>query len=340
MFEKGLWFQNYKQSKFIIWILLVLFVLQMPLQAILSLETWTERAEQAAETDEYVYEVQAWDINQIFSQGMFTVFVAVALVLLASLLIGLERNTRRNDFTFSLPYKRSTLFYAKWALGVTVITGFFALNYIPSYIIIHQSEFAYGLNLVSSLEIFWAPLLGYIFFYTFALLIGAITGEMVSQVVLTFLLGFLPLILLTLFQEFMQVHDFFFFSIGSQPRFITYLTPFYYTIGEMGEMIGIFLAVLFTIICTLGGAALYERNKIEYNGEFLIFKQLNPVFIVILTIIIALFGGLIVSSLAPWGANALRIISYWIGFSTFLLFALLLIRRLIIMNITFSGKPT
>lgn len=340
MFEKALWFQNFKQSKFIIWILLVLFILQMPLQAILSIETWTERAEQAAETDEYVYEVQAWDIHQIFSQGMFTVFIGAALVLFAVLLLGLERNTRRNDFTFSLPYKRATLFYAKWAIGTAVITGFFALTYIPAYIIIKQSEFGYGLNLVSSLEIFWAPLLGYIFFYTFALLIGTITGEMISQVVLTFLLSFLPLIILILFQEFMRIHDFFIFAIGSQPRFITYFTPFYYTIGEMGDVLGIFLAVSFTVCCALGGAALYERNKIEYNGEFLIFKQLNPVFIVILTIIIALFGGLIVSSLAPWSANVLRIISYWIGFTTFLLFALLLIRRLVIMNVTFTGKPT
>lgn len=340
MFNKGLWFQNYKQSKFVLWILLALFVMQMPLQAVISIETWNERVEQTMETDEYVYEVQAWDMQQIFSQGLFTIFIAIALILLAVMLIGLERNTRRNDFTFSLPYKRKVLFFEKWLLGTTAITAFFIITFLPAYFIIYQSEFAYGLNLVSALEIFWGPLLGYIFFYTFALFVGTITGEMISQVILTFVLGFFPQMMLVLLQEFMRVHDFYFFSIGAQPRVIVYLTPFFYTIGEMGEVIGLILAIVFTVVCLFAGAALYEKNKIEHNGEFLIFKKLNPIFIVALTVIISLAGGLVVSSLAPWGANILRIISYWIGFTTFLLFALLLIKRLVTMNITFTGKPT
>lgn len=340
MFNKALWFQNYKQSKLIIWILLALFIIQMPLQAVISIENWNDRMEQTMETEEYVYEVQSWDILQIFSQGPLTIFIGSSLIILAAMLIGLERNTRRNDFTFSLPYSRKALFFAKWAMGITAVTAFFTLAFFPAYFIVSQSEFAYGLNEVSAIEIFWGPLFGYIFFYTFALFIGTITGEMISQVVLTFVLGFLPQMTLVLLQEFMRVHDFFFFSIGSQPRFIVYITPFYYTVGEMGEVIGLALALLFTGILLFSGAQLYKKNKIEHNGEFLIFKQLNPIFIVALTVIISLSGGLIVSSLAPWGANALRIISYWIGFTTFLLFALLLIRRLIVMNITFSGKPT
>ncbi|TVP81088.1 MAG: hypothetical protein EA344_13265 [Alkalicoccus sp.] len=338
MFNKALWFQNYKQSKFLIWILLALFVVQMPLQAILSVESWQERSERTAYSEEYVYEVQAWDIMQIFSQGMFTVFLAAAIVIFASLLIGLERNTRRSDFTFSLPYSRSSLFLAKWALGSTAVGVFFIMNFLPAYFIIYQSEFREALSLVSSIEIFWAPLLGYIFFFSFSLLVGSITGEMVSQIVLTFIFGFLPIIIFTLIQEFMQVHDFFLFHIGSQPRWIEYATPFFYAAGSMGSLPGVIAAVVFTAVCLWGGTVLYTKNNLEYNGEFLMFKKLNPVFVVLLTVMISFFGGMIVSSLAPWGADALRILSYWIGFTTFMLFALLIIRRLIKMNIIFSGR--
>jgi ABC-type transport system involved in multi-copper enzyme maturation permease subunit len=340
MFEKALWFQNYKQAKMVIWMMLALFILQMPIQAILSIESWKERAAQADQAEEYVYEIQAWDILQIFSEGMFTIFVTVAIVMLAVLLIGLERNTRRNDFTFSLPFKRETLFLAKWALGTVIITVFFIINFVPAYFIVQQSDFNSGLNLVTSLEIFWGPLIGYIFFYTFALLIGTITGEMISQIFLTFILGFLPQMILILIQEFMRVHDFFLFSIGSQPRWVEYITPVYYAIGEMGEIIGILAAIVFTSLSLWGGSLLYRNNKIEHNGEFLVFKSLNPIFMVLLTVLISLFGGLLLSSLAPWGANVLRILSYWIGFTTFLLFALLFIRRLAAMNVTFTGKPT
>ncbi len=339
LLNKALWFQNYKQSKLLIWALFVLFILQMPIQAILSIETWNERAEQAGEAEEYVYEVQSWDVQQIFSQGTFTIFIALAIIFFAVLLVGLERNTRRNDFTFSLPFSRRQLYLAKWLLGTAIITVFFILNFLPAYFIISASEFDYGLHLVTSLEIFWAPLLGYIFFFTFALFIGTVTGEMISQTVLTLITGFLPMILLTLTQEFMRVHNFYLFSLGSQPRPIVYLTPIYYTIGQMGELIGISLAVLFTVLFLYAGAVLYTRNKVEHNGEFFIFKQINPVFFTFLTVIASLFGGSLVASLAPWSADALRIIAYWIGFTTFLLFALLAVRRLITMNVTFRGKP-
>ncbi|CAM3945562.1 ABC transporter permease subunit [Alkalicoccus chagannorensis] len=338
MMHKGLLQQNWKQIKLVVWILLVIFVLHMPLQAALSIETWNERVEQAEQSEEYVYEVQAWEVQQIFSEGLFSFFAAFTIAFLAAVLIGLERNTRRNDFTFSLPFSRKQLFLSKWLLGSGTIALFFLINFFPAYWIISQSEFSYALTTVTWIEIFWGPLFGYVFFFTFCLFVGTMTGEMISQMILSFILAFLPQIMLILIQELMRVHDLLYYLVSSHPRWVDYLTPFYYAIGELGEIAGLLLSILFTAAALFGGIVLYEHNKLEYNGEFLIFKSLTVPFLVMITVIISLFGGLVVSSLAPWGADALRIISYWIGFCTFLLFAVLILKRITAMNVKFSGK--
>ncbi|PRO64669.1 hypothetical protein [Alkalicoccus urumqiensis] len=338
MFKKALWFQNYKQSRFVLGILFVLFVIQMPLQAILTIETWNERAAQADQAEEYVYEVQSWEVEAIFSDDLFSLMVSGAILLLALVLVGLERNTRRNDFTFALPFTRTQLYLAKWLLGTGTILLFFLLNFFPSYFIIQQSDFSYALTLITAPDIFWGPLLGYLFFFSFCLFIASLTGEMMSQTIITLVTAFLPQIIFTLLQELMRVHDFFLFTIGAVPRWVDYLTPGLYAVGEMSDVIGMSLSCIFIGLTLWAGIFFYHRNRVEYNGEFLLFKQMTVPTAVLLVILVAFFGGMIVSSLAPWGANALRIISYWIGFCTFLLFALIVTRRLLTMNVRFFGK--
>jgi len=335
MFHKALWYQNYKQTRIIIWMILALFILHMPFQSVLSLENWKEQEQQAEQIDDYVYEIQAWDVLEIFSQGTFPMLLSISMIALACLLIGLERNTRRNDFTFSLPFKRQDLFLAKWCYGTTVIVLFHSVNFLIAYFIIHQSEYQSALNLVSLIEIFWGPLLGFIMFFTFSLLIGTISGEMFSQIILTFVFGIFPLGLFVLIQELINVH--FRVHINS-PIWLEYLTPFMYVFNHPAMMITVILPIIFTGLLLWLSVNLYKRNKIEHNGEFLIFKVLNPIFLIGITICLSLLGGMIVSSFAPWNADLLRIISYWIGFTTFLLFSLLIVNKLLSMNITFRGK--
>ncbi|WP_416149136.1 hypothetical protein ACM26V_23280 [Salipaludibacillus sp. HK11] len=335
MFHKALWFQNYKQTRITTWMIFALFVLHMPFQTVLTLETWQEREEQAQQVEEHVYEIQAWEVLEIFSQGTFPIILSISIILLACLLIGLERNTRRNDFTFSLPFKRQELFLAKWCYGIFTIALFHIVNFFIAYFIIYQSDYSSSLYLVSWIEIFWGPLLGFIMFFTFALLIGAISGEMISQVVLTFLLGIFPLGLFYLIQELINVH--FHFHVNS-PIWIEYVTPFMYVVNHPFQVTTVILPIIVTGLFLILGVHLYKRNKIEHNGDFLIFKVLNPIFLILITICLSLFGGMIVSSFAPWNADALRIISYWIGFTTVLLFSLIMVNRLLSMNVMFRAK--
>jgi ABC-type transport system involved in multi-copper enzyme maturation permease subunit len=335
VFHKALWYQNYKQTRIIIWMILALFILHMPFQSVLSLERWNEQEQQAQQVEDYIYEIQAWDVLEIFSQGTLPILLSISIIALACLLIGLERNTRRNDFTFSLPFKRRDLFLAKWCYGVSVIGIFHVVNYFIAYFIIQQSEYQSALNLVSKIEIFWGPLLGFIMFFTFALVIGTISGEMISQIILTFIFGIFPIGVFFLIQELINVH----FRIHiNYPIWLEYLTPFMYVFNHPALLTTIIAPIIFTGLLIWLGVCLYKRNKIEHNGEFLIFKVLNPIFLIGITICLSLLGGMIVSSFAPWNADLLRIISYWIGFTTFLLFSLLIVNKLLSMNITFRGK--
>ncbi|QKS70706.1 ABC transporter permease subunit [Paenalkalicoccus suaedae] len=342
MFEKALWYQNFKQSRMMIWILFTIFVLQMPVQTIFTLQAWRERSIEAENTFGYTFEIGSFEVSSIFFYpGLYNVIIALIITVLAALMIGLERNTRRNDFTFALPYSRKSLFLAKWALGMTAILGSFIVNFIIAYLLIYFSSFSYALDLVSLTEIFVAPLIAFAMFYSFALFIGTISGEMISQIVLTFIFGFFPLGFSTLVYDFFLTNNIATIlpSINYW-NWIEYITPLYSVVGANLSLIGFLINGILTVLFTVGGIYLYQENKIEHNGEFLIFKRLTIVFLIGITLCFSLLGGLFISAFAPWGSTFLRIIAYWIGFLTFLLFSLILSRKILSMNLLFRGKAS
>ncbi|SER97039.1 ABC transporter permease subunit [Salisediminibacterium halotolerans] len=335
MFDKGLWLQNYKQTKLVIGLMFALYLIHMPFQAVLAIETWMEREEMADSIDDYVYEVQRWDVLQVFSEGIISVFLLITVVVLAGLLIGLERNTRKMDFAFSLPYKRRDLFWAKWAFGSTAITAFHSFSFLSAFLIIWFSPYQDAFNQVTTAEILIQPFVGMILIFTFALFVGTFTGEMISQMVVTVLLGFFPLGIYHLTERIIDIHLNFILPI---PRLLDFITPFMYVLesDQHSWMAG--SGIIGIIIFLSAGKRIYERNELEHNGEFLIFKSLHRPAYIVIVLMISMFGGTILSSLAPWNADILQILSYWIGFFGFLLFALLITRKVLEMNVLIKSQ--
>lgn len=331
MFYKALLFQNYKHTKLLLWIILALFVVHMPFQATLSIEQWNERAEMAQTIDNYVYEVQRFDLIQVFSEGAVTIFLVIAIIGLAAMLIGLERNTRRQDFTLSLPYSRTSSFFHKWLYGTVSIVLFHFINFWIAYAIIYQSPHQLSFEQVTFSEIFFEPLLGFILLYTFALMIGTITGDMLSQLGLTGLIAFLPLGVFYLAQDLVDIH---FGMVIPLPRWVEFITPFIYVFdgGQGGPFLS-FRLIGITLFFILG-VILYRKSPAEFNGEFLVFKKVQPYLLGIIAGMISFFGGSFITSLAPWNVDILRILSYWIGFTIFLLFTVLIIRKVMDMRLT------
>ncbi|MBU9714784.1 ABC transporter permease subunit [Evansella tamaricis] len=336
MFHKALWYQNFKQTRMIVGILLVLFILYLPFFIMLSIGSWQEQVEHFSQFPDSEFTLYEYEVYNIFSVGIFPFLVVIGIIFFAGLLIGVERNTRRMDFTFSLPFSRREIFMAKWLYGILVIFVFHLINFSIAYVILWQSEFNYALSFVNLTEIYFAPIFVFLLFFSFAMFIGTIAGEMITQVALTFIFSIFPVGVFFLLHGFLELHlNTHFLYI---PEWVGKVTLFFYLFEITSQPINLFFPISGIILFTVLSLILYERNNIEHNGEFLIFKVLHPIFLIGITICFSLLGGIIVSSLAPWNAEMLRIISYWFGFTVFLVFSYLISRRLLRMNLTIKNK--
>ncbi|MDE5412711.1 hypothetical protein [Alkalihalobacterium chitinilyticum] len=337
MLNKALWMKEFKQTKALIFGLLLLFFFDFPIRVSLSLESWKTLEEQAAiNPDMYGHViVNDYMVRSLFFGGFATFLGLILIVLLAGIMIGSERNTRKNDFSFALPYKRSDMFLTKWLIGFVTITTFYTINYFAAYFLVATSNYSHFLEQFSHVQLFITPLLGFITLFSFAMLIGTIAGEMISQMALTFIFTFFPFGFYFLLQGFWMVHT---NGYLPEPEALTYLVWPIYSIDTYSSkplLIPIAATIIFTIIAT----RLYMVNKAEHNGEFLIFKGLQPIFKVGIIVCFSLLGGMLISSLTPYtNGNILTIVFYWIGFLVFAYLSYRLTTRLLTMNVTVKNK--
>ncbi|WP_218970622.1 ABC transporter permease subunit [Alkalihalobacterium alkalinitrilicum] len=329
--------KEYKQTKTLIWGLLILFFFDFPIRVSLNLESWKTMEEHALiEPTAYANPiVHDFMVRSLFFGGFATFLGMIIIVLLAGIMIGSERNTRKNDFSFALPYKRRDMFLTKWLIGVLSVSVFYTVNYLAAYFLVATSDYKHFLEQFSHVQLLIMPLLGFITLFSFAMLIGTVSGEMVSQMVLTFIFTFFPLGFYYLVSGFWMIHT---NEYLHEPTALTYFVWPIYSIDAYSNkplLIPIVATIIFTIIAT----KLYTVNKTEHNGEFLIFKGLQPVFKVGILICFALLGGMLISSLTPYtNGNILTIVFYWIGFIVFALLSYRLTTRLLTMNVTVKNK--
>ncbi|WP_368504724.1 hypothetical protein AB3N04_03370 [Alkalihalophilus sp. As8PL] len=344
MSVKGLIRKEWKQSRAILLMIALLFLFHFPIRAMVSLENWREEIRlNPTEAMEYL----AWSVHSSLGMSVFSIVILILLVTLAVQLIGSERSTRRQDFAFALPYKRRTMFFVKWVIGVVPTSIIYSLTFACTYLLVNSSEFGFHLEGVNIAEAFILPLLGFVATYSFTLLIGTITGEMISQIALTFIFTIFPVGILLLLGYFFDINFNNSFLLGRMSeeaaRFIWPVYTVYNPTSAMGdsEFMSVWVPGVAIIVFLVLGQWLYERNLSEYNGEFLIFKQLEPFFRVGIIVCFALLGGMVGSGLVPWSLQSggtLMVVFYWVGASIFTYLSYLLTKRLFSMNITIKGK--
>lgn len=327
MMAKGLWLKEYNQSKLYLWVMLTLFIIMLPVRAMIHLDQWAEMTKQGIQFDDYL-------LVTLFGASFPSLLIIFLLIVMAAVMIGAERNSRRNDFTFALPYRRSDIFLVKWLIGVLPITIFFAVNFGIAYLmvttseyIVHFPDFKFGLYFIY-------PLIGYVTTYTFALFIGTFCGEMTSQIILTYIFIFFPLGFTFLLGSFLWIN---FGASLPNVSFVADLTwPIYIFVDNFWFFdTHILTPIIATIIFVVLGQWLYTKNHLEHNGEFLIFKQLQPLFLVGIVTCFALLGGIIVSEVT-YTIN--KVMFYWLGFVTFGGMSFVFTRRLLRMNVMMKNK--
>ncbi|MFS1512640.1 ABC transporter permease subunit [Chengkuizengella sp. SCS-71B] len=343
MFNKALWYKNYKQAKFILWSMWVVLFLGMPVQVITRLQNLAEYQKNELSINPNFKISTDYFYNSVLNFISIYIVLLILIFILASLLIGSERGNKTNDFTFSLPFSRKQIFLSKWMIGTAFISSAFILNFIFTQVIIYFSEYQNMLNFEWSIIYFIYPFTAFMALYVFALFFGTITGGFIYQAALTFIFFIFPLGIYFLLEIFSQTvlnkelynfhNKFDLWFLGNYLDISSYSSKnlffkkvhlnyfiedgFYslqsYDYDYQFSFYFLFIPVLYTLILLPLSALLYERNKVECNGKFLLFSQLNKFFMFGIVICFALLGGLIGTAFVPFHLKNLNSLFYLFG---------------------------
>ena len=294
----------------------------------------SELAQSTMKFDGYVYyyAYSFQTLDPVMIQG-------IILIALACLLIGWERSNQSIDFLFSMPFKRKDIFLTKWLFGI--------LNILIANIVCWISMYSIKkLSFHDQYQIF-SPFHTYFLYatiiliavYTFALFIGTITGNLLSQGFLTAIILYLPYILIVLIFGFLHVH------IGDSPKELyktankisehleqtSVLAPLdkFYIIYDyhpienfdqhgnkisesprLNPMENLSIPSAWRLLSTIAyiiiffplAITLYKHSPNDQNGKILLFPQLQKWFIACTVICFALLSGRIFGiTFSIWG---------------------------------------
>lgn len=221
-------------------------------------------------------QVQSWveDVSSIF-RVMATPMAVVFGVLAAMAVCSHLYTTRSCNFTAALPPKRTALFATHYLTGllwllvpVTVMT----LLAAPLGLGYDLSVFGSGLVIVC---------MQFLFFYSFAVLCGMLTGHLLALPVFygifNGLVGGLWFLLTLLFYEFYYGYP---GSLTTVPVWVEWLTPtwqlWFNAIWENDWMSGVYAGV--GLVMALSAWLLYVKRPMERSGDVVIWAGLRPVF--------------------------------------------------------------
>jgi len=331
---KALFKKDLKLSSMLLLILTLIFFIQYPLQMVLEIGRLREM--NIVSTDMM--------ISNVFAAGdVLSVLAIIAVIVLGGLLVGSERNTRRHDFSRSLPFSRQKMFAVKAVIGLGAILIIFSLNVFLAYGILWSSEYSGALADFAFLAMYLVPVLAYMAIFSFTLFIGTISGEMISQIALSFIFLIFPFGFLFLLNGFMRIHNLHWLFTEylniSDGLIMNVVLPFHITDPVRTEkelIIHLSVSVIILIVSLFLGTILYAKGKSERDGEFLLFSSLKPVFLIGIVGCFAMLGGTIFGIFGdPAGA---AIPFYWVGALIFGGLSWLITKRLLQMNVTMKNN--
>ncbi|MGG2064573.1 ABC transporter permease subunit [Bacillus sp. S14(2024)] len=332
MFQKALWLQTYKQSKYIVWLFwLINFYL-------LSCRYYLAAAEQL----NFLHDNMKWKyrFHYNYSFPEETIVIQGALVIvLGCVLIGWDRHNQSIDLLWSMPFKRTHIFLTKWLFGVCNIIGVLVLNW-GIFAILKKTTFHNKYQIFSPFHYYFLyATIVLIAIYTLTLCIGTIAGNVVSQGLLTTIVLILPFVLSILIAGFISVHTNKSYSntyeqenayMNKVEKLTTFSPMIHFQIhfnydpqsaytDKTGKRINepnfssipspgtLISPILYTLILLPLSTYLYTRSPNEQNGKILLFPKLQKLFIVCTVTCFALLGARLLG-----GINSLA--SYYIGF--------------------------
>lgn len=252
--------------------------------------------------------------------------------LMASVLIGSERNSQMSDFSMSLPFSRNQLYISKWLIGVSGIVLSSIIGGAIMLVLIHSSRYAFlieGQTLKVTAVIGLVILIG-ISVFTLSLWMGSFGGEAISQVLWSIVAFLFPIGILSLVQGSIysftgySSYDWYAEAMESLPMRI--LSPLvnianvdtynlftdntewrnFMTLAPLSSLL--FIGLSFGL-----GLVMFNRAPQENNGRFFMFTNWLWLVHVIMVLCFAMLGGIILSVISYPTSVTLYVIGFLIG---------------------------
>ncbi|MFD0770818.1 ABC transporter permease subunit [Bacillus sp. CGMCC 1.60114] len=336
MFHKALWIRNWKQGKYAILLFWLSTLYVLPYKYYVSAQDMVHYFHMNTKDSYYLYH---------WSGGDPIIFPALILIGLTTILIGWERNNQSIDFLWSMPFKRSHLFLSKWLFGTVHIVSALSVSWGFMYIVYKTTIHAKYQSFTPFHLYFAYVIITLIAVYTLALFIGTITGNIISQSVLSYILMIFPLYIFQLVFPFFALHvdlsekeyhdvyrkssiyienistlaplTHFNINYDYDPRREAinddygelHVGPAYHHIPSAWTLLS---PAIYILIFLPLGTYLYARSPNEHNGKILLYQRLHVHFSICTSICFGLLG----SEIFTDGSKSIPLhYMYFIGFS-------------------------
>ncbi|WP_290768382.1 MULTISPECIES: ABC transporter permease subunit [Exiguobacterium] len=285
------------------------------------------------------------DIGSVIPLGPVVFLFVVFSALMATSLIGAERNSQMSDFSMSLPFTRTQQYISKWVLGASGIITATLLGSIAMFALIATSRYSFlleGTVLKSVVIVLYIALIG-ISLFSLALWMGSFGGESISQAAWSFVALIFPLGIIALIQGSAYV----FTSLDGLSAWLDaqYNGVFIQVVSPLGNLANLTLyefiqsdqewqdfisisipsSIVFIALSFWLGAWMYNRAPQENNGRFFMFNNWLWLVHIIIVGCIAMFTGIVFTTFT-YEANS---VLYMIGFLIGAFLAHLLAKRLL-----------
>lgn len=333
MFNRGLWYREWRNMRWMLLGVVILFFLGITLGLMSDADRWNSQKEyyesseflkQQKENPEfktsdeemkasltvaylavpmYTNFVQDEFVDYMpfmfyFQVEMFFTLIKVSVFILGVLAVIFERYTRANRFTASLPYKRTHIVGVKMMMGIATI----GLSYLISmgigltYFMSHVPKEYIQLDAPK----FWVDIVGglftYLLIFLVAILIGLLIGSPIAAAFVAFGVMLLPSVLnptLDNMYNFIWPHD------GDKGmskllRFEDYVNIFSPFSFESASFGAVIFSVILSVLMVVAILILYKKQHIERSGYLFAFSWVKWPFLVLFS----LFVGMTAANLA------------------------------------------
>ncbi len=230
--------------------------------------------------------------------GMGEIGIIVLMpMLIAALLFGEEKRCKTLELLATMPFGRWEVFFNKALIALLNIIFPFAAN---ALILIIALGFSSGLRefYTAGMVVAWLGTNGFRLFIilAFSLLFAALTGNTISQLVLTFIFFIFPIGFAGLLEMNMMLWGYdTMLTAKFLDNFARYTLPG--TLGWLGD-VPLAYHLAWAAVMLIAAKLLFDRNKLERSGETLEFESLETFFKAGVSVCISLLAGVIFYGIA------------------------------------------